>query len=106
MRNFSGVAGKPSDVTGPVFPGGLVPGLRLVAACQVAAHVDPRPPVEPIFKMFPVLRARIVRPVVWGFAVTGACPSSLLTDRSAHGRDFLPVDRGAGRGAAEDGVSY
>src|SRR5215471_17411002 len=36
MRNFSGVAGKPSDVTGPVFPGGLVPGLRLVAACQGA----------------------------------------------------------------------
>jgi transposase-like protein len=37
--------------------------------------------------------------------VTGACPSSLLTDRSVRVHDFLPVDHGAGRGAAEDGAS-
>lgn len=37
--------------------------------------------------------------------MTGACPPSLLTDRSARERDFLPVDHGAGRGAAEDGAS-
>jgi hypothetical protein len=37
--------------------------------------------------------------------VTGACPSSLLTDRSAQLRDFLPVDHGAGGSAAEDGLA-
>jgi hypothetical protein len=37
--------------------------------------------------------------------VTGACPSSLLTDRSTQLRDFLPVDHGAGGGAAEECVS-
>jgi transposase-like protein len=37
--------------------------------------------------------------------VTGACPWSLLTDRSTQLRDFLPVDHGTGRGAAEECVS-
>jgi hypothetical protein len=36
-------------------------------------------------------------------SLTGACLSPLLTDRSTLPRDFLPVDRGAGGGAAEDG---
>jgi transposase len=35
--------------------------------------------------------------------VAGACPLSLMTDRSARECDFLPVDHGAGRGTAEDG---
>jgi hypothetical protein len=48
---------------------------------------------------------RIVRPVVQGFLVTGACPSSLLTDRSVREHGFLPADREAGRGIAEDGSS-
>ena len=39
------------------------------------------------------------------FPVTGACPSSLLTDRSVREHGFLPVDHGAGGGAAEDGSS-
>jgi hypothetical protein len=47
----------------------------------------------------------IVRPVVPGFLVTGACPSSLLTDRSVREHGFLPVDHEAGRGIAEDGSS-
>ena len=32
--------------------------------------------------------------------MTGACLSSLLSDRSTRERDSLPVDHGAGRGAA------
>ena len=47
----------------------------------------------------------IVRPVVPGFLVTGACPSALLTDRSVREHGFLPVDHAAGRGIAEDGSS-
>jgi transposase len=47
--------------------------------------------------------SRVVRPAMRGVLVTGACPPSLLTDRSAQLRDFLPVDHGAGRGAAEAG---
>ena len=47
----------------------------------------------------------IVRPVVRGFLASGACPSSLLTDRSVREHGFLPVDHGAGRGIAEDGIS-
>ena len=35
------------DVTGRLAPGALVPGLRRVVACQVAAHAHPRPPAEP-----------------------------------------------------------
>ena len=34
--------------------------------------------------------------------VTGARPSSLLTDRGTHERDFLPVDHETGGGAAEE----
>ena len=34
--------------------------------------------------------------------MTGACLSSLLSDRSTRERDSLPVDHGAGRGAAEE----
>jgi transposase len=47
----------------------------------------------------------IVRPVVRGFLASGACPSSLLTDRSVREHGFLPVDHEAGRGIAEDGSS-
>jgi hypothetical protein len=47
----------------------------------------------------------IVRPVVRGFLGSGACPSSLLTDRSVRKHGFLPVDHEAGRGIAEDGIS-
>jgi hypothetical protein len=47
----------------------------------------------------------IVRPVVPGFLGSGACPSSLLTDRSVRKHGFLPVDHEAGRGIAEDGIS-
>jgi hypothetical protein len=34
--------------------------------------------------------------------VTGACPSSLLTDRSVREHGFLPVDHEAGGGIAEE----
>jgi transposase len=36
---------------------------------------------------------------------TGACPSSLLTDRSVREHGFLPVDHEAGGGIAEEGSS-
>jgi hypothetical protein len=66
----------------------------------------PRPRRSLTFKLFSVPGVScVVRPVVCGVLGTGACPLSLLTDRSAQLRDFLPVDRGAGRGAAEEDTS-
>jgi hypothetical protein len=49
---------------------------------------------------------RDVRPAAQGFWVTGAYPSSLLTDRSVCEHDFLPVDHEAGGGIAEVDASY